>query len=99
MEAGKGAEDLLKKIARITTWSTESQWVWRGQSDERHMLHSALFHRLLQHDGAMPDEERLREVEQGLITRATQREMGGDSSIPDSSDGRCCNITEPRRGS
>jgi hypothetical protein len=82
LEPGGDAEGLLAKVARITTWSTECQFVWRGHPDPNWKLHSALFHRIEQSDGVLPDEQRLREVEVDLLARASRRELGGAPDTP-----------------
>lgn len=83
LEAGGSAEGLLEKIARITTWSTECRFVWRGHPDPNWKLHSALFHRISANDGTPPDERRLREVEAEILERATRRELGGGKDVPE----------------
>lgn len=83
LEAGGDADDLLNKVARITTWSTECQFVWRGQPDQARMLHSALFDRVQRHDGTAPDEARLRAVESDLLAKAALRGFGGQSGTPE----------------
>src|SRR6266511_2725554 len=77
LEAGGDAEHLLAKVARITTWSTECRFVWRGHPDEAWTLHSALFERINREQNAPPDEARLRSVESELLARATNRGIGG----------------------
>ncbi|MBS1836080.1 MAG: FRG domain-containing protein [Actinobacteria bacterium] len=83
LEGGGDAEDLLNKVARITTWSTECQFVWRGHPDQEWPLHSALFGRVQHAGGAPPNEDELRAVEQDLIASASARRMGGDATTPD----------------
>lgn len=81
LEAGGDAEELLAKIARITTWSRECRFVWRGHPDEAWTLHSALFDRIRHEGGAPPDELRLRQVEAQLLTRAARGGFGGDAGV------------------
>ena len=83
LEAGGDAEALLAKVARITTWSRECQFVWRGHPDEAWTLHSALFDRIRHQDDAPPDEARLRQVESDLLARAAHRGFGGDPAVPE----------------
>lgn len=83
LEPGGNAEELLAKVARVTTWSTTCRFVWRGHPDPDWKLHSALFHRIAQGDGVSPDEQRLRDVEADLLTRASSRELGGTSQVPE----------------
>ena len=83
LEAGGDAEQVLAKVARITTWSTECRFVWRGHPDPDWKLHSALFHRVDQSDGAPPDEQRLRQVESELLARARRRDLGGGPETPE----------------
>jgi hypothetical protein len=83
LEPGGDAEHVLGKVARVTTWSTECRFVWRGHPDPDWKLHSALFQRIQQSDGAPPDEERLREVESALLRRAVRRDLGGDLDTPE----------------
>jgi FRG domain len=83
LEAGGDAETLLAKVARITTWSTECRFVWRGHPDPDWKLHSALFHRIEHGDGAAPDEQRLRDFESDLLARASRHEFGGPPETPE----------------
>ncbi len=75
LEGGGDAEELLTKVARITTWSTESQFVWRGQSDETRKLHSALFDRLLNHEPVPTDEHTLRLIDEKRRTPIQKKRL------------------------
>ena len=83
LEAGGDAEVLLSKVARITTWSTECRFVWRGHPDHEWTLHSALFERVKRHDGMDPDEQRLRQVEYDVAFQALHRGIGGGPETPE----------------
>src|SRR5713101_2517506 len=83
LEAGGNAEELLNKVARIVTWSTGCQCVWRGHPDEAWTLHSALFDRVEREDGTPPDEARLRQVESELLARAERSGFGGPPGTPE----------------
>jgi hypothetical protein len=83
LEAGGNAGELLSKIARITTWSTECEFLWRGNRDEAWPLHSGLFDRLRIHSGHPPTEGELRTVETDLLRRAERSGYGGARGTPD----------------
>ena len=81
LEAGGNAEQLLAKIARITTWSTQCQFVWRGHPSEDWTLHSGLYERVQTNRGTAPDESQLREFEQDLLARAARRDLPGGHTV------------------
>jgi hypothetical protein len=83
LEAGGNAESLLAKVARITTWSTACQFVWRGHPDQAWTLHSALFERVRRQLGADPSEVQLREAETRLLAQALRRGVGGTPGDPE----------------
>lgn len=83
LEAGGSAEQLLTKIARITTWSRGCRFLWRGHPDQNWKLHAALFQRIAMSDQVLPDEARLREVEDALLARAGRRDFGGGLDTPE----------------
>lgn len=83
LEAGGNAEEVLVKIARITTWSRECRFVWRGHPCEDWTLHSGLYERVQKKLGTPPDEARLRVFEKDLLDQAGRRDLGGGRDVPE----------------